>query len=156
MFDKKTAVHVINAAKVSVVFCMKESMKLFMQLIQEHDLCPTLKWIVQIEPLNDDEHQDHLTDLKTLEDYGKSHVVSEEDLPKVSPDDLYTIVFTSGSTGVPKGVAFDEKTCVAERLSYDNVSDPAITISLSLFPFLIYYSYGVIFGVLNRFSRSYF
>lgn len=49
---------------------------------------------------------------------GQAHLVEPDDMgPKPTEDDIYTIMYTSGSTGDPKGVLLTHKNMIASRKS---------------------------------------
>ncbi|PGH16744.1 hypothetical protein AJ79_01617 [Helicocarpus griseus UAMH5409] len=77
--------------------------------------------------------QEHLDSLKT--NFPDINVLSFEDLRKLgeenavepvppSPDDLCTIMYTSGSTGPPKGVSLKHRTIVAAMAGVDVIVGP--------------------------------
>ena len=139
VFDKKNAVHIINTTKLSVVICDRETTKQFLSLIQEPGLCPSLKWVVQMEPLSkEDKRNKNATDLQELEKYGARHKIKPEKLPKIGQDDLHTIVFTSGSTGTPKGVPFPERVAYLDVSSFHVHNEPLVGISISSFLIIVF------------------
>lgn len=112
--DKSTATAILNKTRATVVVCQREFTKTFAEL--RKSTCPTLLSIVQMEPFDEEQKQekDQLEDVYTLEElisYGAQHPLTLEMMNelKPGPKDLYTVVFTSGSTGVPKGVPFSHE-----------------------------------------------
>ena len=98
--------YVLENSGARVVFCEDEAHAAKIEQIR--DRCPTLEHVILLRSAN----KHHLT-LDRLREQG-SEVLPEavsERLEHVGPDDLATLVYTSGTTGPPKG-------CM---LSHDNL-----------------------------------
>ncbi|GMM37435.1 hypothetical protein DASC09_047600 [Saccharomycopsis crataegensis] len=108
-------VHIFGLTDSPIVFTQKSKVEKIVTLEVK-----SLKFIITNEELDSTKDFDLfdkcqkkgylLMDLKSLAGLGKKHHVGVS-LPK--PDDIFTISFTSGTTGMPKGVIITHKMIVA-------------------------------------------
>jgi long-chain acyl-CoA synthetase len=105
--------YILHDAGVKVVFV--SSMAHLSTVLSIRDRVPSIEKIVVFYP-EDLEETDLVISLDTLKSMGEGH--SREDFIElsrhVSPEDLATIVYTSGTTGDPKGVALTHHNFMAE------------------------------------------
>lgn len=110
--DKSTATTILNKTRATVVVCQREYTKTFVEL--RKGTCPALLSIIQMEPLDEEQKREGLDEIYTLDElvsYGVKHPLTPEKIAELrpGPKDIYTVVFTSGSTGIPKGVPFSHE-----------------------------------------------
>jgi long-chain acyl-CoA synthetase len=105
--------YILHDAGVRVAFV--SSMAHLSTVLSIRDRVPSIEKIVVFYP-EDLEETDLVISLDTLKSMGEGH--SREDFIElsrhVSPEDLATIVYTSGTTGDPKGVALTHHNFMAE------------------------------------------
>jgi long-chain acyl-CoA synthetase len=105
--------YILHDAGVKVVFV--SSMAHLSTVLSIRDRVPSIEKIVVFYP-EDLEETDLVISLDTLKSMGEGH--SREDFielsRRVSPEDMATIVYTSGTTGDPKGVALTHHNFMAE------------------------------------------
>ena len=105
--------YILHDAEVKVVFV--SSMDHLSTVLSIREKVPSIEKIVVFYPEN--LREDHLViSLDTLKSLGEGH--SREEFIGISrqtgPEDLATIVYTSGTTGDPKGVALTHHNFIAE------------------------------------------
>jgi len=106
--------------------------------------CPGLKkiWLLQEEkPENQDGKVASLAELKRTE--------ADNTIQKPSPDDIATIIFTSGTTGKSKGVMLTQNNLADNVRSVPYTSEPG-TVMLSVLP--IHHAYCLVMDWLKGFS----
>lgn len=108
--------------------------------------CPGLRkiWILQDgEPEVSDERAASLTELMTA---SKN---SDIDADRPKPDDIATIIFTSGTTGKSKGVMLTQNNLAANVISVNYTAEPG-TVLLSVLP--IHHAFCLVMDWLKGFS----
>ena len=107
--------------KVAILENTKQVVKVLKNITQ----IPSLKKIITIDPLDERELKDGLSEVaKTLTFYTYFELLEKgkkrghhdviEAIEKVNSEDLATIIFTSGTTGKPKGVMLTHKNFLAQ------------------------------------------
>ncbi len=105
--------YILHDAGVKVVFV--SSMDHLSTVLSIRERVPSIEKIVVFYPENLDE-DDLVISLDTLKAMGEGHTLEEfsELSRRAKPEDMATIVYTSGTTGDPKGVALTHHNFMAE------------------------------------------
>jgi long-chain acyl-CoA synthetase len=112
LIDEQVA-YILDDAGVKVVFV--SSMEHLSTVLSIRERVPSIEKIVVFYPENLDE-DDLVISLDTLKAMGEGHTLEEfsELSRRAKPEDMATIVYTSGTTGDPKGVALTHHNFMAE------------------------------------------
>ncbi|KAI3420955.1 hypothetical protein GPALN_014582 [Globodera pallida] len=138
------SVHIVNQANIELVFC--DAIAKTKGLLERKSACPSLKFIVLItsanEELDDSVREDAAREgvqLLSLDDFERmglrDEVASMPDVPP-SSDDLATICYTSGTTGVPKGVMLTHGNIIADCTTLDYFKNSHLNHKDVMFSFL--------------------
>lgn len=117
--------------------------------------CPKLKniWLLQDEDVNEDitnkasaYNDKKVTSLAELKNTGKN---SDKDADRPDPEDVATIIFTSGTTGKSKGVMLTQNNLASNVQSVNYYAKPE-TVMLSVLP--VHHVYCLVMDWLKGFS----
>ena len=103
-FTDQEIVYVINNTNVSVVVCDKHMLPRFIDMRVQ---CPSLKHIVCMDPVTESESNG--LSLHYMGDIESKGSVKKHEYVETAPNDCLTIIYTSGSSGFPKGAMVSEK-----------------------------------------------
>ncbi|XP_072038963.1 long-chain-fatty-acid--CoA ligase 1-like isoform X2 [Amphiura filiformis] len=128
---EEAMVHTVKLTDMTTIVC--DNMSKVQGLLKHRSEMPTLRLIILIGTPSDE-------DRKLCED-GKVEIISFEgllelgkenptDLVLPKPDDLCTICFTSGTTGVPKGGKLTHRAFIAQIAAVHTIASPALNISI--------------------------
>jgi len=130
------------------------------------DKCPALKSIVLMDP-GTSTHAKVISFAELMRsgmDVNRTNAtVFEKMADNVAPEDLATIVYTSGTTGVPKGVMITHKNVMAVILSLDRISPEFANDADHAVPFLPLshvferaagHFYGMYKGITSSYAQS--
>lgn len=111
-FSLDELLYTINYAEDKVIFCHKDFLPL-LELLQ--DKLQTIKSIIVISDNNNDfiSSQNYDGDYETL----LSSQKEEYDFPDLNENNIATIFFTTGTTGLPKAVYFSHRQLVLQTLA---------------------------------------
>jgi len=103
--------------------------------------CPTLEHIVVMVPSEPNERETGVISFTDLMAAGRERLGENPDLfeqlaDDVKPDDMATLVYTSGTTGVPKGAMITHHNIMAVIESLDQIRPPYASDADSTVPFL--------------------
>ncbi|KAL7079797.1 hypothetical protein ACQ4LE_001432 [Meloidogyne hapla] len=115
---------IINQTNIQLVFC--DSMDKVRGLLERKSQCQSLKHIVVMSPASDELTEDlrrsvenegiSLSSFEEFESRGDLNDFADQ---PPTPDDLATICYTSGTTGVPKGVMLTHGNIIADCTALD-------------------------------------
>jgi len=105
--------YICNHSETKIVVCSKENTP---RMLAVREKCPELTTIIQMEKLDPDqvvEADSKNIKLISFEEILKDGQAHPCEGKKPEPDNLCTIMYTSGTTGVPKGVMITHKSLIA-------------------------------------------
>ncbi|KAI0323427.1 acetyl-CoA synthetase-like protein [Cubamyces sp. BRFM 1775] len=122
LYDTLGADSVVNHAELTVVFAAPDHIPFLLSIAPQ---LRTLKMIVSLENLEDDQRRVvsarakttnvAFKDITEVEEFGRNNL---RDVVPATSDTLATICYTSGTSGVPKGVLLTHGNMVAAVYSY--------------------------------------
>jgi fatty acid CoA ligase FadD9 len=98
---------IINNTRISVVVCDEEMLPRFIRL---HSKCSTLSHIVCIDPISKTISEEDGLSIHYMGDIEKDGSTQQQEYVISESDDCMTVVYTSGSSGFPKGAMLSENT----------------------------------------------
>jgi long-chain acyl-CoA synthetase len=131
--------HIINESETSVVFYTKAHEALFMS---SADKIPNVKLFIGFDRLEDSEK--YISFDKFIE-HGESCDLSEYEALKTDPNVLKMLVYTSGTTGIAKGVMLSEHNLVSS-IYYGLEVSTVFDTCLSVLPY--HHTYEAVSGLL--------
>ncbi|UJR20192.1 hypothetical protein I4U23_023324 [Adineta vaga] len=105
LFNDREVAFIIRNTPISIVVCDRDMLPKFIRI---HSECPTLRHIICMDPIVEPISKiDGLSihDMSTIERYGS---MKRYEYVLIKPDDCITIIYTSGSSGFPKGAMISE------------------------------------------------
>jgi long-chain acyl-CoA synthetase len=135
-------IELINRSDSEGLFLSPKNVALLDSILNE---CPKLRkiWLLQEEADNTNEKVQALSALKAA----AQSADAKSDRP--DPDDVATIIFTSGTTGKSKGVMLTQNNIATNVVSVDYYAEPATTL-LSVLP--IHHAFCLVMDWLKGFS----
>lgn len=136
--SEDAAAHILRLSESPVLVCNKNLIPKFLE-IKRHHKVESMFLIISYDPLSKKDDMElissasevgiDLVDFKHVENFGKQNrLPADFNLPK--PDTLYTLAFTSGTTGMPKGVYLTHANATANVTGFlIHAPKPAINLS---------------------------
>lgn len=138
----KAVVHAVNSTAMTTIIC--EDLRKAKNLLKHSSDMPTLQTVVVVnyEPEGQTQREFlqgglKVYSFKEIVDIGRSnpHPV----LPP-KPEDISTICFTSGTTGIPKGVMLKHRNFIANHAYFFNSMEPVYRDNI-ISPSAVHFSY---------------
>ncbi|CAF3919649.1 unnamed protein product [Rotaria sp. Silwood2] len=107
-FNASEIAYVISNTKVSLIVCDKQLLPIFINLQSQ---CPSLRHIVCMDPIPSTISivtKENGISIHYMKDIEKDGSTNQYDCVKTQPADCFTILYTSGSSGFPKGTMVSE------------------------------------------------
>ena len=105
LFSKDEICYILNNTNVSVVVCDREMLSKFVDL---HSQCLSLKHIICMDEVSRKSSMNNLL-IHSMNDIEQNGIQKKYDYVDLQPDDYLTIIYTSGSSGFPKGAIRSEQ-----------------------------------------------
>jgi fatty acid CoA ligase FadD9 len=96
---------IINNTELSVIVCDQEMLP---KLIRLHSKCSTLRHLICINPISETISGDNGLSIHDMSEIEKAGSMNQYEYIINEPDDCITIIYTSGSSGFPKGAMISE------------------------------------------------
>jgi len=128
--------YICNHSEARVVICSKESTP---KMLAVRHKCPNLEIIIQMEKVDAEQaEQAKAKNVKMIsfDEVLKDGQANPHDGQKPNPDDLCTIMYTSGTTGDPKGVLITHKNVVAVMAAAEQLLDGLLAMGDSYLSYL--------------------
>jgi len=128
--------YIANHSETRVVVCSKESTP---KILSIREKCTILTTIIQMEKVDAKqaaEAEAKNIQLLNFEDVLKDGARNPVEGQKPTPDDLCTIMYTSGTTGVPKGVMITHKNLISVMASAEPYLENLLSVGDSYLSYL--------------------
>lgn len=132
--------NIINESEVEVVFCTNKHEEMFMNNLHK---IPNVKLFISFD--REDDVNDKLLSMDKFIGYGKNCDVDKYIKLKSNPNDLKLLVYTSGTTGMSKGVMLSEHNLVSS-IYYGLQVSTVFDTCLSVLPY--HHTYESVSGIL--------